>query len=110
MGMSKARKAYIAKRRTFAIQMRLAGASWQQVADRLDYSSRGAACCDVGRALAQNLVEQNTTVEELRYLEVARLDRLQVAIWQNALNGDIRAVDAVARIIMHRSRTASRSA
>jgi hypothetical protein len=103
-GTPKAKRVTVARRRTLAVQMKLAGATWQQIADRLGYASRGAAHTDVGRALAAQLEEQNEVVEELRHLEVMRLNRLQVAAWTDAINGDLRAIDTCLRIIAHRCR------
>jgi hypothetical protein len=43
-------------------------------------------------------------IDELREIEVARLDALQAAIWSRALTGDIRAINTVGRIIDRRCR------
>lgn len=42
----------VAVRRTKAMRLRATGKTWQQIADQLGYRSRGAACQDVGRAIA----------------------------------------------------------
>jgi hypothetical protein len=42
--------------------------------------------------------------DELREIELDRLDRLQRGIWERAKDGDIRAIDAVLRIIDRRAR------
>jgi hypothetical protein len=47
MPASRAKRADTAQRRKQAIDMRMAGASYQQIADRLGYTTRGAACQDV---------------------------------------------------------------
>ena len=44
------------------------------------------------------------TIDELRQLEVERLDALQVAVWNDAMNGDVRAVGAVVRIMHLRAK------
>lgn len=102
MATSKAQRAKVAERRTRAIQLRLGGADWQSIADRLGYASRGAACTDVNRALEQQLVEQAAAVETMREIESARLDRLQATLWPQALSGDIRAIETVLRIFEQR--------
>lgn len=56
--------------------MRLAGASYQQIADELGYTSRGAACQDISRALEQAVAEQTRSVESYREEELQRLDAL----------------------------------
>jgi hypothetical protein len=43
-------------------------------------------------------------VDELRCLEVDRLDALQASIWPDAMAGDVSAVQAIMKIIMHRCR------
>lgn len=41
-------------------------------------------------------------VGELRNLEVKRLDSLQMAMWQKAMQGDVPSAAAVVRVIMSR--------
>lgn len=41
-------------------------------------------------------------VGELRNLEVKRLDSLQLAMWQKAMEGDVPSATAVVRVIMSR--------
>ena len=41
-------------------------------------------------------------VGELRNLEVKRLDSLQLAMWQKAMQGDVPSAAAVVRVIMSR--------
>jgi hypothetical protein len=43
-------------------------------------------------------------VEQLRDLEVTRLDKLQLALWPAAIAGDVHAASLVTRIIMARCR------
>jgi hypothetical protein len=81
MSTSKAQRAQTAERRTKAIAMRIAGAEWQQIADQLGYSSRGAACKDVTRALQARLAEQAASVDMLREVELMRLDALTREAW-----------------------------
>ncbi|MFY1595476.1 hypothetical protein [Micromonospora sp. WMMD737] len=78
---TKAQRVNIAQRRATAVAMRLAGASYQQIADELGYNSRGAACQDISRALEANLAEQQAAVEVLRETELQRLDILWADAW-----------------------------
>ena len=55
----------------------------------------------VAKALAEQLVDG---IEDLREIEVARLDVLQAALWPRVEKGEIRAVNAVLRIIDRRCR------
>lgn len=43
-------------------------------------------------------------VEQHRTLELTRLDALQTALWEKAMNGDVKAALGVLRIIERRSR------
>lgn len=104
MPASRAQRAATAQRRRQAIALRLAGADLQTIADRLGYSSRAAVCVDLRRAHDIALAETIHDAEELRHLEVARLDRLQAAVWPAALAGDVRAADSALRIIDRRCR------
>ena len=84
MSASKAQRAFTADRRNKAIQMRLAGADWDRIADALDYASRGAACADVTRALEANIKEGAANSELLRETNRLRMERLLVTTWQAA--------------------------
>jgi hypothetical protein len=101
---SNAQRAATADRRAKAIAMKLAGVDFQVIADRLGYSSRGAATKDVHRALEANLAEEAAASELLRHQEAARLDRLQAAVWTTALSGDVRAIETVLKISAQRAR------
>lgn len=78
---TKAQQVAIAERRTKAITMRLAGSSYQQIADELGYTTRGAACQDISRALEAQVAEQHTAVEVHRETELQRLDILWADAW-----------------------------
>jgi len=56
---------------------------------------------------ALQLVSEGRTyqqVAELRQTEVARLDALQVVLWDRAMSGDLQAANVVGGIIMARCR------
>lgn len=99
-----ARRAQTAERRAKAIQLRIAGASWQAIADALGYSDRAAAYKDVQRALESELAKMSRNAETLREMEVRRLDQLQQSLWRDAMSGDTKAVDSVLKIIDRRIR------
>lgn len=88
MPASKAQQAATADRRARNLQMRLGGATWDQIADRLEYASKAAACKDFDRALAatRNTLAENAA--QLREIQLLRLDRLQAAFWPRAMSGD----------------------
>lgn len=101
---SRAQRAKTAERRAQAIQLRLSGVDWQTIADRLGYSDRAAACKDVSRALETNQKAAEKAGEDYRVLELARLDRLQAALWAQALHGDHKAVDTLLRLMQRRAK------
>lgn len=105
MGASKAQRAAAAKKRAEATQLRIAGVDWQTIADRVGYASAGAACTAVNEALKANLREQDQSVEELRALAVAKVNRLQAAFWPDAVvKKDLKAGKLVLECIKQEAR------
>jgi hypothetical protein len=94
-------RALAAERRSRAVEMALTGSSYQAIADELGYANRGTVYRLVKNALEDRQVE---SIDELRRLEVDRLDALQVAIWDDAVGGDVRAVAAAVRILHLRAK------
>jgi orotate phosphoribosyltransferase-like protein len=92
-------KALAAARRVRAVELKTAGLTYAQVAAELGYTSRGTAYNIVAKALREQTAE---AVADLRHLENARLDALQVALWDAAIDGDVSAVVAVVKIVQAR--------
>lgn len=99
MPASKAQRAQTAERRKNAIAMRLAGADWDLIKDKLGYASRGAAHTDVQRALDANLAELRDNAETLRQVANMRLERLLMVVFPMALRGDLKAFEQARGII-----------
>ncbi len=99
MGMKSLAQAKL--KRTRAVELLANGKSYDEIARLSGYRHRGSAHRAVSQALSEREVEG---VEQLRMVEAARLDRLQAAIWDKAMGGDLRAVDSVLRIIQQRHR------
>jgi hypothetical protein len=99
MGASLAQRAATADRRRKAIALRLAGAQYEQIAEQLGYADRGAAYNDIRRSLEQNLKEGSADGETLRELNRLRMERLIVASWSAATNGDQKAIETTRRLI-----------
>jgi hypothetical protein len=99
---TKAERAQIVERRTKAITMRAAGAQWDTIAEKLGYSSRGAACQDVARALEQRLAEQHDQLDHLRAIELEHLETLRRAMNEIVTAGDgeerMKATDRLIKI------------
>jgi len=87
-------------RRVQALDLRLAGASYRQIAFALGVGVK-TAWQDVNRALQEYLTEP---VEQIRAAEIARLDRLLMAYWQKALGGDESAAYLFLAIMDRRAR------
>ncbi|QGZ16652.1 DNA binding protein [Microbacterium phage Dewdrop] len=79
-----------ATRRTEALQLRMAGLSYEAIGERLGIS-RQAASQMIQRALDHAELQG---VHQLRAEENARLDRAQMAIWGDVLKGDLKAISA----------------
>ena len=67
-----------------AIQLRLSGATWQEVAEVIGFPTARAALVATERALEKEL--RNESKDEMRALAGKRLDRLLRAVWAKALN------------------------
>ena len=94
-------KALAAARRVRAVELRTTGLTYDQIAAELGYANRGTVYRLVSEALKAQTVE---AVGEHRSLEVERLDKFQVAVWQKAMDGDVSSAAVAARIIMARCR------
>lgn len=74
----------LTERESRALSLRLAGATLQQVADEVGWSSPQVAHEAILRSLRTILPQE--TRDEARRLELARLDRLELAHWPGALD------------------------
>ena len=79
-------KALAAARRARAVELRTTGLTYDQIAMELGYANRGTVYHVVSEALKAQTAE---AVGLLRSLEVERLDNLQLAVWQKAMDGDV---------------------
>src|SRR6186713_657770 len=87
-------------RRQQALDLRLAGATYRQIGERLGVSLP-IAWKHTQAALRQAPQEP---AQELRQIELARLDRLHMAHWSQALGGSTDATDRVLKIMDRRAR------
>ncbi|QIG42036.1 hypothetical protein G5V58_03950 [Nocardioides anomalus] len=88
-------------KRSKALELAADGLPYEQIARRAGYAHRGSAHRAVFKALAEVEAEN---AEQLRQLEVDRLDELQAGLWEKAVSGDLAAATSVLRIIDLRSR------
>lgn len=97
---SKRRLEAAAKQRQ-ALSLRQAGVTYADIADRLGYAASSGAYKAVMAALDKTLQEP---ADELRRVELARLDRLQSSVWLAATGGDMTALDRILKIMERRAR------
>jgi hypothetical protein len=91
MPASDAQRAKTAQRRAQCLEMVLAGARWDTIADKLGYAGKAAACKDFQRAMDAAKATTAASAAQIRDLELLRLDRLQAAFWRPAMRADHRA-------------------
>lgn len=84
-----------------ALELRKAGLAYTVIADKLGYATRGAAWAAVMRALKRTLQEP---ADEVRALEVERLDALYLQMFSRAMKGDYGAVDRCIKISERRAK------
>lgn len=90
-----------ALRRQRCVELAAQGRTYDEIAATVGFSHRSAARKAVIAALSEVTVE---SVTNYRNVEIARLDALQAAIWPDALDGDVTAVDRVLKVIAARCR------
>jgi transposase-like protein len=90
-----------AVRRAKAVELRLQGKTFDQIADQLGYHDRSTAYKAVKTAI-QAVGREDA--RELRELDLLRLDRMLEIIWSQVEDGDLAAVDRALRILERRER------
>ena len=90
MDLTSISKLTAAERQAQALKLRMAGVTFQQIADTLGYKGKQGAHKAVMSALKKTLQEP---ADEYRQLQHERLSRLWRVAYDQAINGDLRAVD-----------------
>ena len=98
-----------AERRAYTLNLRKTGADYRTIAAavierfKLENLPNGYDCRyaykDVKRELEKLYREMADDTEEIRQLQVERLNRLLLAIWERALQGDLGAVDRALKLV-----------
>jgi hypothetical protein len=83
------------------LELRRAGLTWQRIAEQVGYADHSGAYMAYKRALKRTLQQP---ADELRQAEIDRLDRLQLAAWPKAMNGDNASITTIIRIMERRAR------
>lgn len=84
-----------------ALELRRAGVTYDVIAERVGFSDRTIARRYVMRALGRTLQEP---ADDVRRIEVDRLDRLQRALWPAAMQGDDKAIGSVLKVMDRRAK------
>ena len=88
-----------------AYQLHLQGKDWEQVARTLGYANGKTAQVEVRQYITRAAVQMDMAKrEEVLGIEMARLDALQDAVWDDAMEGDTKAVDSVLKVMAHRAK------
>ena len=82
-------------------ELRIQGNTFEQIASEVGYSGPSGAWQAHQRIKSEWIFE---SIEEARHLELMRLDELQVAVWDRAINGDLPAAHCVLKIMDRRAK------
>jgi hypothetical protein len=96
-------KVQAAVRRKEAVDFRLQGMTYREIALELGVTPTRARQL-VAEALAAIEKDTAESAEELRRLELDRLDQLQCGLWEEAAGGNLKAVGAALKIMERRAR------
>lgn len=103
-----------AERRVFVLEKRKAGWTYQAIADAalVEFGSEKLpqgwdsryAWMDVKREMKRINAERNEKADEVRRLELERLNDLLAGVWQAATTGDNKSINSALRIMERRAR------
>jgi transposase-like protein len=96
-------KVQAAVRRKEAVDLRVEGKTYREIAQELGVTPTRARQL-VAEALAAIEKDTAESAEELRRLELDRLDQLQAGLWEEAAGGNLKAVGAALKIMERRAR------
>ncbi len=96
-------KVQSAIRRKEAVDLRIEGKTYREIAQELGVTPTRARQL-VAEALAAIEKDTAESAEELRRLELDRLDQLQSGLWEEAAAGNLKAVGAALKIMERRAR------
>jgi hypothetical protein len=82
-------------------ELRIQGDTFEQIASEVGFSGPSGAWQAYQRIKSEWIFE---SIEEARQLELMRLDELQVAVWDRAINGELPAAHCVLKIMDRRAK------
>ena len=83
------------------LELRRAGLTWQRIAEQVGYADHSGAYLAYKRAIKRT---QQQPADELRTQELDRIDRLQLAAWPKAMQGDTQSINTICRLMERRAR------
>lgn len=86
-------------RRAWATTLYMGGATYRHIAETCGYAGPGNAHRDIAKALGEILDQADTSAGEMRRVLLARLERLTLAAWPSAMEGDTQSIRAISRVI-----------
>lgn len=92
------------RREAQAVELRIAGHTFAQIAATVGYSNAGAAYKAVQRALAVEADAQSQGRKTLREEQNAKLNRLLAATWSAAMKGDVKAIGQARQLLERQAR------
>lgn len=91
----------VRERESRAVDLHKAGYTLERIAEQLGYADVSGAWRAIDRYYERIKAQAD---EHKRAVELERLDRLQVAVWNRALKGDDRAIATVLRLMERRAK------
>ena len=98
------KRTIIAKERSLrAVELRIQGFTLQKIADQLGYRCTSAVHKAIMKELSTKVAQTATSINELRQLELERLDMLQLGLWERAISGDPQSISVMLNVLNRRS-------
>jgi hypothetical protein len=88
------------EKQRMALEARKAGATYEAIARKVGYKGISSAEYAVKTALKRMIQEP---AEEVRQMELARLDSMLLGLWEKATRGDYQAIDRALKIMARRA-------
>lgn len=85
------------------VELRMSGATITQICERLSIG-RATAHRHLEKAMADVQTEIEGPAQQIRRMHYARLERLLLGAWGNAIKGDNQAIDRVIRVLERQSK------
>lgn len=88
------------ERQTRALELRLKGHEYEEIAEMVGYSDKAAAYNGIRAVLDRREAEG---VDQMRTIEGARLDKVQSVLWPLVEQGDLAAIDRLLKVMQRRA-------